>query len=153
MFQPTDFKAHPCIFCNIKFLSKKTFLNHMRKIHRQYLCDVDGCDEDFISRYRLVCHRKRCHAPSNLPSELIATKTYECDFENCNVTLKTLAGLKYHRLSHTGKTHICKVCSKAFYKSTNLKRHLWTHTGMCGCRYNVDPLPKLIFSALGNFFI
>lgn len=126
LFQPTDFKTHPCIFCNIKFTSKKDFLNHMRKIHGKHLCDEDECDKEFFRRSSLYCHKKTSHTPSHL------IKTYECKFENCNFTHKTLAGLRYHSLSHTEKSHICNVCQKAFFTLSCLKQHLLTHTGKCG---------------------
>ena len=109
-----------CNKCQVKFKTIRYLKRHIRDIHKEpeYVCDCEGCDMRFSTKFKLKTHIKNHNA--------------SCD--QCGKTFKNTNSLKTHRMkSHTNKTRsskkswICSVCQHKVKSERGLRYHMQLH--------------------------
>lgn len=90
---------------------------HMRKHtgEKPFACSM--CSRAFGSKVSLSAHMVFKHENSN---------KYKCSLGECNKTFPKPSMLEFHLLKeHTNhKPHVCQYCSKGFFRTSDLSRHL-----------------------------
>lgn len=110
--------------CNVcgKWLSCRDNLNkHYRAVHlneKKHVCPI--CSHRFTSSFRLKDHVNSHKGIRAYSCELCATR-----FFNCSAVKRHMDTVHCNE-----KKHVCTVCSKAFKLPTNLKTHMFAHTGI-----------------------
>lgn len=110
--------------CNVcgKWLSCRDNLNkHYRAVHlneKKHVCPM--CGHRFTSSFRLKDHVNSHKGIRAYSCNLCPTRFYNC------------SAVKRHMdtVHSDEKKYVCNVCSKAFKLPTNLKTHMFAHTGV-----------------------
>ena len=113
---PDKPKLFGCDQCDYKSNYKANLKKHIRHIHEQKKeRDIKclECDKMFYTDENMRRHLK-------LHSE---DRPFKCEEKNCEKAFKTLNGLKFHILSHTGESLTCSLCSKEFRTERCLLQH------------------------------
>ena len=109
-----------CNKCQVNFKTIRYLKRHIRDLHKEpeYMCDCEGCDMRFSTKFKLKIHIKNHNA--------------SCD--QCGKTFKNTNSLKTHRMkSHTNKTRsrkkswICSVCPHEVKSERGLRYHMQLH--------------------------
>jgi KRAB domain-containing zinc finger protein len=129
--------AHPCQYCNRKFVFASSLEQHLIAEHideLQFLCK--GCNKVFHSKLELIIHRKS--HPKVALKQKDKCSDYLCYI--CGDVFDTFRKLKSHEkrihessenqqkseLKYSSK-HICEVCGKIFKYPALLKNHAVVH--------------------------
>jgi KRAB domain-containing zinc finger protein len=74
------------------------------------------------------------------------SKTYQCNFENCEMIFPKKCILDDHIRAHNGeKPYVCNVCKKGFTQLGNLKNHEKNHISKPKT-FNCELCPKTFTS-------
>ncbi|XP_034247070.1 uncharacterized protein LOC117648600 [Thrips palmi] len=105
-----------CEQCNAGVFSDRDLKRHMRT-HKQYVCDVSGCDKVF-STYPAFHKHKAEHNK--------CFQSLEC--AHCNKVFKKKSDLRNHVLTHLDQRTIYKCtydsCPRFYYQERNLNSHI-----------------------------
>ena len=121
-------KRFACQFCDKKFASNQLRNKHQNLSHtKRYPCEV--CQKMFSEKSRLLIHL-RTHS---------GERPWVC--EDCGFSCTQKDNLRIHReFKHPAsgqqdKKFTCDICSASFLTSSNLKRHVLTHSDvrLCVC--------------------
>jgi KRAB domain-containing zinc finger protein len=111
-----------CSICNGKFKTQIYLDQHqnVHKVERTEICEI--CGAGFKSRDALLTHG-RVHRENR--------KLYPCQVEGCDKVFKTNAGLREHKIKHSGRRdYKCQICGQDFMYPEVLKHHLILHTDL-----------------------
>ena len=129
-FLPVYQKKVPCDVCGKEIMAD--WIKQHMKTHDpgrpKEVCDI--CGKEFTSKYGLRTHR-----------EIHSTEKRE---KTCEVCGMEVIDLKGHMRTHTGRTHKCTYCGKAFTQlNFRLQHERQNHTGekpyvcdICGKAYS-----------------
>lgn len=144
-----------CKLCGETLESRKSLNRHLAKEHneeqhRNYTCQIEGCNKTFTMRDTLLKHMKNIHQGTKFPCDRCPTvlstrmslrrhieschlklKSFTCN--SCNATYTEQKSLK----NHIQKVHMhivekkisCDLCELSFPNQWSMRRHLLTHTG------------------------
>lgn len=111
--------------CNFFCGDKDEFDIHF-KVHVEgrdvVVCTEETCDLEFLSRCRMLNHRRKVHTNEN--------PMYPCEWPSCSNEYTGMGGLNAHYRSHTGeKPFDCRHerCDLSFVQSGIRNRHECTH--------------------------
>ncbi|KAJ7918981.1 hypothetical protein B0H13DRAFT_2433425, partial [Mycena leptocephala] len=103
------------------FTSKQKLCRHLQSHtgHRPFQCKI--CLQNFSEAATLQQHMRR-HTQE---------KPYLCDYPGCGKSFAITGALTIHKRTHNGenRSNALVAISKAFSESSNLSKHLRTHTG------------------------
>ena len=121
---PEAERPYGCKLCKFRASLKSGLKRHLI-VHSEetpYICSVVGCG--FKSKHKgcLRSHKRRIHSS--------AVQEMNCSFEGCD--FKTKHSLKQHIAGCHSKTRArniqCPMCSKRFFTTVLMQKHLCTHT-------------------------
>ncbi|XP_052782300.1 zinc finger protein 184-like [Mya arenaria] len=120
---------YKCDKCSAAYRSRVSLFNHKTRVHpkggvrRTFTCKV--CSEPFYKNDSYKHHIvSKNHVTEDQPLPDIKT----C--EQCGKMFGSGFALSRHRRQqHSEKKLHCSVCEKPFACSSNLRQHMWTHTG------------------------
>ena len=140
--------THKCDHCGKCYKSKFQLRTHIREFHEQdftYVCNV--CKKGFTKsreyKNHIMIHankkdyicphcRKRFTLKPNLSHHIRSVHekvTYSCRYPQCDKSFASKMNLKYHMEEHCGNfKHICSFCNKGFWRLSDFKKHINTHT-------------------------
>jgi hypothetical protein len=133
-----------CDYCDIRFLTEKSKIYHMRLKHKEYKTfNCEMCGMLFHKNVSLTHHKISKH--SNERKFLCDTcgKTFKLKLQlrnhvkvhvssliECSICHKQIQPyiLNRHMKQHSsGRTYQCSMCPKAFYRKPHLEQHLGVH--------------------------
>ena len=129
----TFLKRFQCKLCPSTFKQKRYYQSHYRTVHgrkKGLMCNVSGCDENFVYRAQRLRHLRQKHPEFYEESdeeENFQAETVECEL--CNSMFADQEGLQ----EHTKKEHdcnederTCEFCNphKIFKKTRYLLLHI-----------------------------
>ncbi|XP_063710123.1 gastrula zinc finger protein XlCGF57.1-like [Culicoides brevitarsis] len=110
---------HVCSICGEKYLTKTSFLTHMREKHPnnpEFVCEI--CSKGFFDIQELKKHKN-----------LHNFKRFVCDV--CSKSFPTKSKLTTHLDVHFRKNTVdCEICGKKFASKSGYRVHLKKHLGM-----------------------
>ena len=113
---------HQCYTCKKGFSSDSALNTHLSTVHLQmkdFECTV--CGRNFGRKCHLDQHVLNLHSSS--------PRLFACDI--CGYSTPQRGSLTIHARLHTGEKRFkCRYCEMLFNTSSDLKRHLYTHTSM-----------------------
>lgn len=128
-------KPYKCDQCVKEYSKAKHLARHKRSHIRQF---CDQCEKSFAN---FADHMRKIH-DTELP------RPFECDI--CHRTYRSKSNIQAHMKIHKSENRIysCKLCPKAFFYGTDLRKHIRTHSRdrsviceVCGAAFkSVDTL-------------
>lgn len=131
---------YKCSFpsCDLEF-KRKDRLDAHEFTHskvKKFKCTEPNCDKVYATNSHLQRHKRTYHAKSDV--------IVHCTHESCGIIFESEAKLKAHcSLIHSEKLRMefeCEICKEKFRRKTQLKQHMFDHTGVH--RYNCDKCGK-----------
>ncbi|XP_016980450.1 transcription factor Ouib [Drosophila rhopaloa] len=111
-------KIYKCELCGTPFVSRSTFLRHMRKHAGERPFSCKECDARFLSAAELRAH---LHVHTG-------GQPFACRY--CERKYVSYMGRMNHERTHTNeRPYVCEECGKTFSYSNVLKKHMVIHTG------------------------
>ena len=127
-------KSFVCRACGKCFESRGKRQYHQRVHQKTIICQIEDCNQTFISRYFYRRHVWRCHSGKEFRCDNVTEKKekqqYNCKFNGCNDAFKSRDKYEVHlRTSHKNDTFSCSHpnCNFITHDKQNLKSHLKTH--------------------------
>lgn len=140
---------YKCSFtgCDLEFRRKDRLDSH-EYTHTQvkkFKCTEENCGKSYITSSHLQRHKRTAHSKS--------TEIVQCSFASCDAFFYSDASMKTHcRDIHSEKLREfeCEICNEKFRRKTQLRQHMFAHTGHY--RYACDKCGKgfLMLSRLKN---
>lgn len=126
--------------CELQFKRKDQLDSHeyTHSKVRKFRCNEPGCDKTYVNNAHLQRHKRTVHTKSKA--------IFHCEVESCAAFFDSSTKLKQHlHKVHTDKTiqFECEICSQKFRRKTQLKQHMFVHTGCY--RYKCDKCDKGFF--------
>lgn len=134
-----------CVFCDIRFSTRKRWEKHMPKHSAEAPFDCKDCGKAFKWKHALTAHSV-IHAPvkkflcqeCGFSTSHVSTFRFhnrihsgnltKCDVKNCTFQTTRKSNLVQHRLTHSKeKPHQCEICGRAFSLAKNMRRHARQH--------------------------
>ena len=142
---PKDSGSVECSFCFLKFTSKLSLTNHMKKHDKDFPYKCRDCHQNFRFRDELISHIENNLCPKPIQCEYCprrfekrhyayhlekhaaeAKTKYQCDF--CSKRFFSEQELFVHlKLHTTPKPFRCSYCDKSFIVKNALNKHLRSH--------------------------
>lgn len=134
---------YTCSFedCDLQFKRKDQLDSHEythSKI-KMFICTEPNCYKEYVNNAHLLRHKRICHLKNS------TVKTILCKYEDCLAPFNCEAKLKQHyKKVHATSPHEyefeCDICGSKFRRKTQLKAHMFTHTGYY--KYNCSKCDK-----------
>ena len=116
--EPPVKEVHPCKECNMGFAEADQLAAHTECHLNNLPFKCLLCDKEFDTTPELKAH-VITHPAARIP--------VNCNY--CDKLYPTLPKMQVHRHTHVS-FHMCSFCSKSYSKTSELKRHEATHTGI-----------------------
>ncbi|XP_047110806.1 transcription factor IIIA-like [Schistocerca piceifrons] len=122
-------KQHTCHYpgCNKEFSRPWRLAAHLSTHTGElpYKCSFDGCDKAYTTNSHLRRHIANTHQRKEL--EIL----FRCPFPGCEAKMKSQWNINKHfKSKHEPKAFKCTVCVESFRKHSQLKAHMYEHTGV-----------------------
>ena len=113
-YEPT----HQCEVCQKRFHLKKHLILHKRTLtgEKPYVCST--CGKKFSQNCNLNRHQTT-HSDE---------RNFQCNICPDDRSFKTKDQFNSHMRFHYEPKHSCVLCNKKYHNSTNLKRHMNSHS-------------------------
>ncbi|XP_031636509.1 transcription factor IIIA-like [Contarinia nasturtii] len=123
--------------CDLQFRRKDRLDAHefTHSKMKKFQCNIDGCDKAYITNSHLQRHTKTVHFK-------LAQNVY-CPHESCGKFFHSVNSMKAHCHqihSEIFRAFECDICGEKFRRKTQLKQHMFVHTG--NYRYTCDKCGK-----------
>lgn len=130
---------YTCSFpnCDLQF-RRKDRLDAHEFTHSQvkkFQCTVENCDKAYSNNAHLQRHKRAAHATSE--------EILHCPVKSCGKFFYSEQSVKVHcSQNHVEKVRafLCEICNQNFRRKTQLKQHMFVHTG--NYRYRCDKCGK-----------
>ncbi|KAI5705607.1 gastrula zinc finger protein XlCGF26.1 [Diaphorina citri] len=143
MFDIHKDTQHTCMLCSVSIRDEKDLVEHFLLSHNMILKLVPSTDKALKSKCRIKVDGKEKFLCRECPSVLQTFSSlkrhmayahcedtpYPCD--KCTKAFKTKTKLKvhYNSVHERTRSYDCQFCGRSFAISSNLTKHLRTHTG------------------------